>query len=434
MKRLENLQAEKHFLAAIMKEHALIKETGITKEYFSELSHQVLFNAMQEIDKQGEIIDNVSIYTKIGNSGIFQMGGSNILNDLSSMIVNINNFKQYEKYIIEAWQFSEARNITKKFGNETNDISEKDKLTKLIQALSEIEQKGTQEQEFNLKETLVEMYDEAETEKKGMSGLGTGFKELDRMTDGNQKGDLIIVAARPSVGKTAYALNIASNHCEKGAICHLYSLEMKSKRLLNRMIACLGNIDAGKLRNPVATFNDGDWSKYTKALGILNNMDLFIYDRSNQNVKDIYATSKKLVRKFPNRDHVIIIDYMQLLSSATRKNNRNEEVSEISRALKIMAGDLNCPVIALSQLSRGVEQRQDKRPMLSDLRDSGSIEQDADRVEFLYRDDYYDKESEANNIIEIIVAKQRNGPVGTVELAFIKEYNKFINLDRKHDS
>lgn len=431
---MENLQAEQYFLASIMKEPSLIKETSLTKDYLSELSHQVLFNAMQEIDKQGETIDFVSIYTKIGNSGLFQIGGSNVLNDLASFQVNINNFKQYEKYIIEAWQLSEARAVTQQFLNETIDISEKDKLSDLISELGRLEELGHQEQEFDLKETLVEMSLEAQEEKGEITGLDTGFTELNRMTEGNQKGDLIIVAARPSVGKTAYALNIAENHCKKDAHIHFYSLEMEAKKLLNRMIASIGRIDAGKLRNPVKYFNDNDWNRFTYATGVIEKFNLSIFDTPMQTIPQIYATSRKLIRKQPNKDHCIIIDYLGLLKPVKKLNNRVEEVSEITRSLKVMARGLNVPVIALCQLSRSVEQRQDKRPMLSDLRESGSIEQDADRVEFLYRDDYYNKESELQNIIEIIIAKQRNGSVGTIELAFEKEYNKFSNLERRYDN
>lgn len=431
---MENLQAEKHFLAAIMKEHALIKETAITKDYFSELSHQVLFNAMQEIDKQGEVIDNVSVYTKVGNSGIFKMGGSNLITDLSNLKVNVNNFKQYEKYIVQAWQFSEAREVTQKFMNETTDLSEGGKLTDLISELARLEEAGHQEQEFDLKETLVQMSIEAEENKGELNGLDTGFAEINKMTEGNQKGDLIIIAGRPSMGKTAYALEMGKNHCKAGAIVHIYSLEMESKRLLNRMIGSIGNIDLGKLRNPLKYFNDEDWIKHSYAIGEIEKYGLYIYDDPIQTIPKIFATSRKIIRKFPNKDHCIMIDYLGLIRPVKKNNNRVEEVSEITRNLKIMARQLNCPVIVLSQLSRAVEQRQDKRPIMSDLRESGSIEQDADRIEFLYRDDYYNSDSELKNIVEIVIAKQRNGSVGTVELAFVKEYNQFLNLDRRHDN
>lgn len=434
MKLVENLQAEQYFLAAIFKEPNLIKETSLTKEHFSELAHQVLFNAMKEIDSKGEIIDFVSVHTKLGNSGIFQLGGSDLLKNLTSYQVNTNHFKQYERYIIEAWQLSEAKSIVQKFINDMVDNKDKEILSSLVTELVRLEELGQQEQVFNLKETLYEMVDEAETAKGDIIGLDTGFTELNRMTEGNQKGDLIIVAGRPSMGKTAYALNLAKNHCISDAIVHIYSLEMTSKKLLNRIIASIGNIDLGKLNNPMKYFNETDWNNYTKAIGLVEKMGLFIFDTPMQTVPKMFATSRSLIRKYPNYDHCIMIDYLTLIKPTKKLNNRVEEVSEITRSLKIMARELNVPVIALAQLSRGVEQRQDKRPMMSDLRESGSIEQDADRIEFLYRDDYYNKESEIKNIVEIIIAKQRNGSIGTVELGYIKEFNKFLNLERRYDS
>ena len=265
-----------------------------------------------------------------------------------------------------------------------------------------------------------------------ITGIATGFAELDKMTAGFQRNDLIIVGARPSVGKTAFALNIAQNVATKtDENVAIFSLEMGAEQLVMRMLCAEGNIDAQRLRT--GSLTDEDWGKLTMAMGSLSNAGIFIDDTPGVRVQDIRAKCRRLKQEQGGLG-MILIDYLQLvLGSGRSGENRQQEVSEISRSLKALARELQVPVIALSQLSRGVEQRQDKRPMMSDIRESGSIEQDADIVAFLYRDDYYDKESENKNIIEIIIAKQRNGPTGTVSLAFVKEYNKFVNLERRFD-
>lgn len=249
------------------------------------------------------------------------------------------------------------------------------------------------------------------------------------MTAGFQKNDLIIVAARPSVGKTAFALNIAQSVATKtDETVAIFSLEMGAEQLVMRMLCAEGNLDAQRMRTGKLT--PEDWGKLSLALGSLSNSKVFIDDTPGIRVNDIRTKCRRLAQE--HGLGMVVIDYLQLIQGGKSKENRQQEVSEISRTLKEIARELQVPVIALSQLSRSVEARQDKRPMMSDIRESGSIEQDADIVAFLYRDDYYEKETEKKDIIEIIIAKQRNGPVGTVELAFRKEYNKFLSIDRNH--
>src|SRR5699024_5366972 len=281
----------------------------------------------------------------------------------------------------------------------------------------------------HIQDVLVDTYDNIErlhTQQGEVTGIPTGFTDLDKVTAGFQRNDLIIVAARPSVGKTAFALNIAQNVATKTTEnVAIFSLEMGADQLVSRMLCAEGNIDAQVLRT--GALQAKDWEKLTLAMGSLSNAGIFIDDSSGIRVNEIRSKCRRL-----QQEHglgMIIIDYLQLIQGSGKAGeSRQQEVSEISRSLKGLARELKVPVIALSQLSRSVEQRQDKRPMMSDLRESGSIEQDADIVSFLYREDYYDKESE-NNMIEIIIAKQRNGPTGTVSLAFKKEYNKFVNVD-----
>ncbi|KIV71331.1 Replicative DNA helicase [Bacillus mycoides] len=229
------------------------------------------------------------------------------------------------------------------------------------------------------------------------------------------------------MGKTAFVLNVAF-HAATG----VFSLEMGEKQLIKRMISSTGNIDATKLKNPKKLCDLKDWEKISQAMGLINDLPLEIYDKANVTMQEIYAKTRKLKRKHPDKKVLIAIDYLQLIvGDPKHRGNRMQEIGEISRKLKLMARELNICVVALSQLSRAVESRQDKRPLLSDLRENGQIEQDADLIAFLYREDYYDRETENKNITEIILAKQRNGPVGVVELAFIKEFSKFVNLDRK---
>ncbi|MEW8987249.1 MAG: replicative DNA helicase, partial [Bacillus sp. (in: firmicutes)] len=313
-----------------------------------------------------------------------------------------------------------------------------DEVTALLgeaeKSILEVAQRKNAGAFHNIKDVLVRTYDNIEllTNRKGdITGIATGFAELDRMTAGFQRNDLIIVGARPSVGKTAFALNIAQNVATKtGENVAIFSLEMGAEQLVMRMLCAEGNINAQNLRTGALT--DEDWGKLTMAMGSLSNAGIFIDDTPGVRIGEIRSKCRRL-----KQEHglgMILIDYLQLIQGDGRSGeNRQQEVSEISRSLKQLARELQVPVIALSQLSRGVEQRQDKRPMMSDIRESGSIEQDADIVAFLYRDDYYDKETENKNIIEIIIAKQRNGPVGTVSLAFVKEYNKFVNLETRYN-
>ena len=268
-------------------------------------------------------------------------------------------------------------------------------------------------------------------QKGEVTGIPTGFTELDKMTAGFQRNDLIIVAARPSVGKTAFSLNIAQNVATKtDENVAIFSLEMGADQLVMRMLCAEGNIDAQRLRT--GSLTSDDWAKLTMAMGSLSNAGIYIDDTPGIKVNEIRAKCRRL--KQEQGLGMILIDYLQLIQGSGKSGeNRQQEVSEISRTLKGIARELQVPVIALSQLSRGVESRQDKRPMMSDIRESGSIEQDADIVAFLYREDYYDRETENKNTIEIIIAKQRNGAVGSVELAFVKEFNKFVNLERRFE-
>lgn len=407
-----NIEAEQSLLGCILVENDLIKELTIESRHFYNRENQSLFQTMRELDNKGEPIDVVTVLTE--NADVKKK----YLGDLMNSIPTTEPFKTYERLVMDSYKIRKAKDLQFKEIQSTEDISE------MMYEFSTLEEENTSD-DYDHKEALVDLYENIEQQPEGLSGIDTGFKDLNRMIDGFQPGDLYISAARPSVGKTAKMLNHAMSYDGPVAI---FSLEMGQEALNKRMISAIGNIDGHKMRRPRQLFNDQDWSNFTQGMAALSNMDINIYDQSGQTPEYIRSKVKKLKRKNPDRPVLILIDYLQLMRTSRRYENKNIEVGEITRGLKELARDTESPVYLLSQLSRGVETRQDKRPMMSDIRDSGNIEQDADVIEFLYRDDYYNHDSDKQNIVEVIIAKQRNGAVGTVELAYIKEYNKFKDL------
>jgi replicative DNA helicase len=435
----QNIEAEQAVLGAIFLEPEALTGASerLTPEDFYRAAHQKIFNAMLDLSDRGEPIDLVSVTSELQDHKILEeIGGVSYLSDLANAVPTAANVGYYSKIV-------EEKSILRRLIRTATDIAQEGYasetqvdtvLSEAEKSILEVAQRKSSSSFKAIKDVLVDTYDKIEllTNTKGdLTGVPTGFVELDRMTAGFQRNDLIIVAARPSVGKTAFALNISQNVATKtNENVAIFSLEMGADQLVMRMLCAEGNINAQSLRT--GDLSPEEWEKLTMAMGSLSNAGIYIDDTPGVRVNEIRAKCRRL-----KQEHglgMIMIDYLQLIQGSGRSGeNRQQEVSEISRTLKGIARELEVPVIALSQLSRGVESRQDKRPMMSDIRESGSIEQDADIVAFLYRDDYYDKESENKNIIEIIIAKQRNGPVGTVELAFVKEYNKFVNLERRHD-
>lgn len=406
-------------------------------EDFYRAAHQKIFHAMLRVADKGEPVDLVTVTAELAASEqLEEIGGVSYLSELADAVPTAANVEYYARIVEEK---SVLRRLIRTATSIAQDgYTREDEIDLLLdeaeQKIMEVSQRKHSGAFKNIKDILVQTYDNIEMlhNRNGeITGIPTGFTELDRMTSGFQRSDLIIVAARPSVGKTAFALNIAQNVATKAnENVAIFSLEMSAQQLVMRMLCAEGNINAQNLRTGQLT--PEDWGKLTMAMGSLSNAGIYIDDTPSIRVSDIRAKCRRL--KQESGLGMIVIDYLQLIQGSGRsKENRQQEVSEISRSLKALARELEVPVIALSQLSRSVEQRQDKRPMMSDIRESGSIEQDADIVAFLYRDDYYNKDSENKNIIEIIIAKQRNGPVGTVQLAFIKEYNKFVNLERRFD-
>ncbi|MEF3309299.1 replicative DNA helicase [Paenibacillus sp. GYB004] len=438
-----NMEAEWAILGAILLEPEVMDTAAdlIRGNEFYVTKHQQIFKAMLELYDAEEPIDLVTVTSQLQDSQQLDgIGGVSYLSKIADHVPTAANFEFYAGIVKEKYNHREAIRSIDRLQKEAWATDDPSKLIALMQHRAEkLASQTVVSRPFrSVKDVGIEFFESLEKASSnkdagGITGIPSGFRDLDRVTAGFQRSDLIIVAARPSVGKTAFALNIAQNVAIRfGEDVAIFSLEMGAVQLMGRMVAAEGNVDAGRMRT--GELLPEEWEKVTTALGVITSAPIHIDDTPTVTVNDIRAKCRALKKDRGGRLGLILIDYLQLITGVGRPGtNRQEEVSHISRTLKQIARELDVPVIALSQLSRGVEQRQDKRPMMSDLRESGSIEQDADIVAFLYRDDYYNRETEKKNIIEIIIAKQRNGPVGTVELAFLKQFNKFANLDRSHE-
>lgn len=431
------IEAEKMILGSILQEQELIEkvqEVLVVKDFYH-INHQYIYEIMLSLFEEDNPIDIISVTGQVQDKNLIDNIPPSYLAELLDTVHSTNGISYYINLVKES---SGKRNLHRIAQSIANDAYNSDKdLDEIINQAGEdlakvSDSQGRDDRMRSAMEIVSSTYEKIElisTHKGDIVGIPTGYSELDRMTSGLNNSDLIIVAARPSVGKTAFALNIAQNVATRSRKnVAIFSLEMDSNQLMIRILCAEGNIDAANLRNGKLT--NEEWTKLTMAMGVISNSPLFIDDTPGISIEEIKKKCRKLKRE--RGLSLVLIDYLQLVTvmQSNKSTNRQEEVSIISKSLKALARELNVPIIALSQLSRGVESRQDKRPMMSDIRESGSIEQDADVVAFLYRDDYYNADTEAKNIIEIIISKQRNGPTGVVELAFIKEFNKFVNLER----
>lgn len=431
--KIFSLEAEQSVLGSILIDPSCIDEViGIVKpDDFYRRAHQVIYSTMNDMVEEGCPLDLVTLTERLQFAGkLDEVGGVSYLTELAESVPTTANVDYYAQIVKDKAIFRHLKQVGAKI-SKLDDQKVEDAISKAESLVGKISDhyltgdKDTIKDIDSLMLMVTERLGERIDNKGTIQGLATGFHDLDRVLSGLHKGDLIIVAARPSMGKTAFALNISSNVINNDKTVVIFSLEMSSSQLIDRLICSIGNINSHSYRS--GDLMDSDFDKYAQTLSSLSGKKLFIDDKPNMTVSEIKAKCRKI-----KRNHgldLVIIDYLQQIQSESDKNiNRNEEIGQISRSLKIMARELDVPVIVLSQLSRAVEQRQDKRPMLSDLRDSGSIEQDADVVAFLYRDDYYNEETEKKNIAEVIISKHRNGPVGKVELLFLKEYSKFVSL------
>ncbi|MCQ9210440.1 replicative DNA helicase [Granulicatella seriolae] len=433
----QNIDAEQSVIGSIFLEPDAIVGVleYLTPEDFYRQNHQVIFKAMMALNERGEAVDIVTTSNELSEKQqIENAGGQGYLIELAEKVPTAANVEYYAKIVSDKSTLRRlirtSNEISKEAFTDGGDLASV--LDRAERNILEVSEKRNRSGFVLIRDVLNQALESVEARAKStgdITGIPTGYIELDRMTSGLHADELIILAARPSVGKTAFVLNIAQNVATKAEeVVAIFSLEMGAESLVNRMICSEGSIDAGRLRNGQLT--DQEWESFFLAMGSLSKADIYIDDTPGIRVAEIRAKCRRLKQE-KGRLGLIVIDYLQLIEG-TGRESRQQEVSEISRNLKKLAKELSCPVIALSQLSRGVEQRQDKRPIMSDIRESGSIEQDADIVAFLYRDDYYRQEEgeepqEPNNVIEVIVEKNRSGPRGTVELIFTKEYNKFTS-------
>jgi replicative DNA helicase len=433
---LYSIQAEQGLLGGLILDPDKIKDVNLQPEQMYRPQHVHIFRTMLEIDNGNEPIDLVTMTARLAEKGLIEdVGGIGYLAQLSETTPSTSNIKYYEKIVWSKWRDREVVRNTEALKQAVHSENDTELAIQTQMAALLNLSREDKNSDGRIKDGLIEVFGELENPIRGLAGMNTGFTELNRMTAGFKPQEFIIVAARPSVGKTAFCLNVGNNAAGEqgeGDVVAIFSLEMGKKELLKRMVSINGNIDGNRMKT--GELNPEDWTKLTQAMGVLNNKNIRIFDDAGISTNFIWSKVKKLCDEFPGKQIMVIIDYLQLITgNPVHKGNRTQEIGEISRTLKTMARQLNVCVVALSQLSRGVEQRQDKRPMMSDLRESGQIEQDADVIAFLYREDYYDRETENKNTIEIIIGKQRNGPVGSVELAFIKEYGKFVNLERRFE-
>lgn len=444
----QDIEAEQAVLGAIFLDaDALVEAMALIEpQDFYRRAHQIVFRSMIALNDRNENIDIITLKSQIESENTLEdVGGISYLTELSQVTPTASGVAHYAKIVKDKSTLREliqaATKIVKEGYSQEGSVEEiVEAAEKGILNVSEKRNSTGFQAISDVLNSTMENIDRLSQQNEEITGLPTGYPELDKMTAGLQPEELIILAARPAVGKTAFALNIAQNiGTRTDRSVAIFSLEMGAESLVNRMLCAEGTIEAGHLRTGQLT--EEEWHHLIMAMGSLSRTSIFIDDTPGIKVSEIRARCRRLAQEKGNLG-LILIDYLQLIEGSGRES-RQQEVSEISRQLKKLAKELKVPVIALSQLSRSVEQRQDKRPVLSDIRESGSIEQDADIVAFLYREDYYqrqgteedknEEEQAVDDVIEVIIEKNRSGARGTVELLFKKEYNKFASISRRDD-
>ena len=435
-----DLEAEQAIIGSMLtdKDAVISAMERLKKEDFYREDNQSIFEAIVNLYNKSEPVDIITVKDELESMGMFEkVGGLEYLSELPEKVPTTANADKYIKIVSEKSilrQLIKTANEIIELGYDpTEDIEE---ITeKAEKKIFDIMQGNAQSDYAPIKDVLVESFNKLEelyNRKQHITGVPTGFSELDYKTAGLHGSDLVLVAARPAMGKTAFALNIATHAAVRAKVpVAIFSLEMSKEQLVNRILCSESMVDSNKVRT--GKLEEDDWGKLAASIGPLSESEIYIDDTPGITVAKIRERCRKL--KLEKNIGLVVIDYLQLVqgSSSRRIGSREQEISEISRSLKILAKELNIPVVALSQLSRAAEKRDDKRPMLSDLRESGAIEQDADIVLFLYRDDYYNPETEDKNIAEIIISKHRGGSTGTIKLLWMGSYTKFVNLEQRFE-
>jgi len=431
-----SIDAEKSVIGSMLtSKDAIVEAAGmLTQEDFYAKQYGILFKAIYELDQKGKDVDLVTLKEYLSKM-------SDVPESVSGMefVKEILETSYTASYVEQYCEIVKGKALMRKLINLNDEMSNicfegKDDVDTILEETEkrvfDLVQNRNTSDFVPIEQVVMNAIDQIRLVSKtkgSVTGIASGFTDLDRMTAGFQPSDLVLIAARPSMGKTAFVLNVADYvcfHSNKSAV--VFSLEMSREQLVNRLLAQESKIDAQHIRT--GSLNDKEWISLMEGANIIAKSNLIIDDTPNITIGELRSKCRKY--KHDKGIDIVIIDYLQLMSGGGKTDSRQQEISDISRALKALARELHVPVIALSQLSRAVEKREDHRPVLSDLRESGAIEQDADVVMFLYRDDYYHKETEKKDIAEVIIAKQRNGPIGTVELAWLREFTKFANLEK----
>ena len=430
-----SVEAEQSVIGAMMidQEAITVASELLTSEDFYQKQYGVLFDAMTGLYNEGKPVDTVTLQNRLKEMDVGpELASLELIRDLITAVPTSANVRYYAQIVQDKATLRRLIRVNEEIANTCYGGKEKveDILEDTEKRIFQVLQKKSTDDFVPIKDIVLKALDKIEMasrNKGSVTGLATGFIDLDYKTSGFQPSDLILVAARPSMGKTAFVLNIAEYMAfRNNATVAIFSLEMSKEQLVNRLFSLESRVDAQLLRN--GNLSDTDWANLIEGAGIIGRSNLIIDDTPGISVSELRSKCRKY--KLEHNLDIVMIDYLQLMQGGKKSESRQQEISDISRSLKEIARDLQVPVVALSQLSRAVEQRPDHRPILSDLRESGAIEQDADVVMFLYREDYYNKDTERKDVAEVIIAKQRNGPIGTVELAWLPQYTKFANMQK----
>ncbi len=430
-----SIEAEQSTIGSMLidREAVIIASELLKGEDFYSKQYGIIFDAMVELNTEGKPIDLVVLQAKLREKDVpAEISSLEFMKDLLTVVPTSANIRQYAAIVSEKSTMRKLIRLNEEIAN--NCYVGKESLEYILddteKRIFEICQRRNTTEFVPIREVVANAMHKIELASRtegSVTGVPTGFIDLDYKTAGMQPSDLVLIAARPSMGKTAFALNIAQHVAFKQhKSVAVFSLEMSKEQLVNRLFSLESKVSGQNIRTGQLT--DNEWEKLAESAGIIGQSNLYIDDTPGITVGELRSKCRKY--KLEKGLDMVVIDYLQLMSGSGKSESRQNEISEISRSLKAVARELNVPILALSQLSRAVEQRPDKRPLLSDLRESGAIEQDADVVMFIYRDDYYNKDTDKPGVAEIIIAKQRNGPVGTTELAWLADYTKFANLKK----
>ena len=430
-----SVEAEQSVIGSmLMDKDAIIAASEIiTASDFYQQQYGIMFECMVELFNEGAPVDLITLQNRLKEKDVPpEVSSLEFVRDIITTVPTSANVRSYANIVYEKSVLRKLIKVNEEIANScyVGKESLEDILAGTEKSIFDLLQSRNSGEFVPIRQVALNVLEKIEIASKSqgtVTGIPTGFLDLDYKTSGMQPSDLVLIAARPSMGKTAFVLNLVDHVAvRKGLPCMIFSLEMSKEQLVNRMLSMESNVDSQKLRN--GNLTDSDWDAIVEGIGTIANSKMIIDDTPGISITELRSKCRKM--KLEHGLSMVIIDYLQLMTGSGGKSNesRQQEISEISRSLKALAREINAPVIALSQLSRACETRTDHRPMLSDLRESGAIEQDADVVMFLYRDDYYNKDTDTPNIAEVIIAKQRNGPIGTVNLLWQPEFTKFVNL------